>query len=165
MSETPSWMSLDNDEKLLYIGHPSMYTLIPGLITGLIVVVVTTLAYQSGDLSVLGRLKSYLDAFMWITVPATFLPPLAGEIRRRYTVYAVTTDGVYYKKWVIGRSPQYVPVKNIQKVDWEQKPLQRLAGVGDVDIHSAANSDDNMKWRMLPNPNETVKSIKSVMSD
>jgi len=125
---------LSDDEEIVVDMHPHWWTLVP--ISALLAVVLV------GGLAVLLRAG---DGTLWfiarVIVGLALLATLA-LFAIRYakwvtTEFVVTTERVISRKGVLAKQAIEIPLDRINTVFFEQQPMERILGQGDLGIESA----------------------------
>jgi len=125
--ETADWLTLDEDEEIVWSGKPHESSLIPALVVGLPLALILI-----GLLIIAG---SYLQ--------------------RENTQYVVTTDGLYKKTGVLSRDVQRIDFGKVQNTSYSQGFFGSRFGYGNVDISTTAGgSGIEMQFRSVPEPRE-----------
>jgi len=129
--ETADWLTLDEDEEIVWSGKPHESSLIPALVVGLPLALILI-----GLLIIAG---SYLQ--------------------RENTQYVVTTDGLYKKTGVLSRDVQRIDFGKVQNTSYSQGFFGSRFGYGNVDISTAGGSGIEMQFRSVPEPREIQELI------
>ena len=148
MSESPSidpatidWLTIDEDEEIVWSGKPHESSLIPALVVGLPL--------------------SLLLVGLFIIAGAYF--------QRENTQYVVTTDGLYKKTGVLSRDVQRIDFGKVQNTSYSQGFFGARFGYGNVDVSTAGGSGVEMQFRSVPEPREVQelinKRVKSSRGD
>jgi uncharacterized membrane protein YdbT with pleckstrin-like domain len=129
--ETADWLTLDEDEEIVWSGKPHESSLIPALVVGL-------------PLS--------------LVLIGLFI--IAGAyLQRENTQYVVTTDGLYKKTGVLSRDVQRIDFGKVQNTSYSQGFFGSRFGYGNVDISTAGGSGIEMQFRSVPEPREVQELI------
>jgi len=129
--ETADWLTLDEDEEIVWSGKPHESSLIPALVVGVPLAIVLV-----GIFIIAG---SYLQ--------------------RENTQYVVTTDGLYKKTGVLSRDVQRIDFGKVQNTSYSQGFFGSRFGYGNVDISTAGGSGIEMQFRAVPEPREVQERI------
>lgn len=129
--ETADWLTLDEDEEIVWSGKPHKSSLLPALVVGVPLSIVII-----GILIIAG---SYLQ--------------------RENTQYVVTTDGLYKKTGVLSRDVQRIDFGKVQNTSYSQGFFGSRFGYGNVDISTAGGSGIEMQFRAVPDPREVQERI------
>jgi uncharacterized membrane protein YdbT with pleckstrin-like domain len=137
-NRTPSvdefdWLTLDEDEQILWSGQPHFYSIVPGLVVGLVFAVV-----------LIG------------------LPIIAQSyLYRETTEYVLTSKALYRKRGILSRDVQKIEFEKIQNTSYSQGALGRYVGYGDVEISTAGGSGVEMKFGSVPEPDAVQDRINT----
>ena len=130
-TETADWLTLDEDEEIVWSGKPHESSLIPALVIGL-------------PLS--------------LVLVGLFI--IAGSyLQRENTQYVVTTDGLYKKTGILSRDVQRIDFGKVQNTSYSQGFFGSRFGYGNVDISTAGGSGIEMQFRSVPEPREIQELI------
>lgn len=130
-AETADWLTLDEDEAIVWSGKPHESSLIPALVVGV-------------PLS--------------IVLIGLFI--IAGSyLQRENTQYVVTTDGLYKKTGVLSRDVQRIDFGKVQNTSYSQGFFGSRFGYGNVDISTAGGSGIEMQFRSVPEPREVQELV------
>jgi uncharacterized membrane protein YdbT with pleckstrin-like domain len=128
---TVDWLTLDEDEEIVWSGVPHESSLIPALVIGL-------------PLSLL--------------LVGLFI--IAGAyLQRENTQYVVTTDALYKKTGVLSRDVQRIDFGKVQNTSYSQGFFGSRFGYGNVDVSTAGGSGVEMQFRSVPDPREVQERI------
>lgn len=128
---TVDWLTLDEDEEIVWSGVPHESSLIPALVVGL-------------PLSLL--------------LVGLFI--IAGAyLQRENTQYVVTTDALYKKTGVLSRDVQRIDFGKVQNTSYSQGFFGSRFGYGNVDVSTAGGSGVEMQFRSVPDPREVQERI------
>jgi len=125
------WLTLDQDEEIIWSGKPHESSLIPALIIGLPLALVLV---------------------------GLFI--IAGAyLHRENTQYVVTTDGLYKKTGIISRDVQRIDFGKVQNTSYSQGFFGSQFGYGNVDVSTAGGSGIEMQFQSVPEPREVQELI------
>ncbi|MFW5918526.1 MAG: PH domain-containing protein [Haloferacaceae archaeon] len=110
----PEWLSLDDDEEVIWVGEPAFATLYGTIVTGLVLVVVLI-----GILILLGVPFSYL--------------------RITNTDYVVTTKSLYVRRGVLSTNIETVDLDRIQNTEFQQSFWGKQFGYGKILVSTAGS--------------------------
>lgn len=125
---------LSDDEEVVVDMHPHWWTLVP--VSVLLAVVLV------GGLAILVNSG---DGWPWLlarVVVGILLIMAIGVFASRYatwttTEFVVTTERVISRKGVLSKQAIEIPLDRINTVFFEQQPMERILGSGDLGIESA----------------------------
>jgi uncharacterized membrane protein YdbT with pleckstrin-like domain len=160
-ADTPDWIVLTDDEELLWMGHPSYWTDIEAFAAGV------------GLIALAGVIP-----FVDLTLPIPRLNIVAAAIAllgllvivmtvidHRRTVYAITSEEVYYRRGIIQNNINQVRVDRIQNTSLNQGLMAQLLSFGDVDLDTAGGTDIELRINNIPNPHRVNKIITKQLSE
>jgi membrane protein YdbS with pleckstrin-like domain len=87
-----------------------------------------------------------------------FVVPVVRHIRLKHTVYTLTTSKIEVRSGILSKAAQSVPLRHIQDVTVSETLKERLIGIGDVLIDSAA-LDKKMAMDNIRNPRKYADLI------
>jgi uncharacterized membrane protein YdbT with pleckstrin-like domain len=129
--ENADWLTLDENEKIVWSGKPHESSLIPALVVGI------PLSFVLIGLAIIAG--SYLQ--------------------RENTQYVVTTDGLYKKTGILSRDVQRIDLGKVQNTSYSQGFFGSRFGYGNVDISTAGGSGIEMQFRSVPDPREVQELV------
>ena len=136
--ETLSWLTLNEEERVVWTGKPHESSLVPALIIGV-------------PLSIL--------------IVGLFIIA-AAYLHRENTQYVVTTDALYKKTGVLSRDVQRIDFGKVQNTSYSQGFFGSQFGYGNVDISTAGGSGVEMQFQSVPEPRQVQELInKRVKTD
>lgn len=124
-AEAPEWLSLDDDEEIVWIGQPAFETLYGTILTGVLLLVVLI-----GVLILLG-------------VPFAYL-------RITNTDYVVTNKSLYVKRGVFSTNIETVDLDRIQNTEFNQSFWGKQFGYGKILISTAGSSGAEITFDGIP---------------
>lgn len=125
------WLSLDDDETVVWSGKPHQSSLIPALVVGV-------------PLSIL---------LVGLFVIA------AAYLQRENTEFVVTSDALYRKRGVLSRSVQRVEFGKVQNTSYSQGFFGQRFGYGTIEISTAGGSGIEMSFESVPDPKSVQELI------
>lgn len=125
------WLTLDEDETLVWAGKPHKSSLIPALIVGVPLSIILI------GLGIIG----------------------AAYLYRENTRYVVTTDALYRKSGVLSRDVQRIDFGKVQNTSYSQGFFGARFGYGNVDISTAGGSGVEMRFQSVPEPRHIQETI------
>jgi len=134
MSTDPStleWLTLEDDEELLWSSRPHRYSLVPALVVGI-------------PLSVL---------LVGIPIIA------AAYLNYTNTSYVVTDAGLYKKTGVLSRDVQKIGFDKVQNTSYSRSAVGSYFGYGNVDISTAGSGGAEMRFRSVPDPADVQQLV------
>jgi uncharacterized membrane protein YdbT with pleckstrin-like domain len=125
------WLTLDDDEEVVWSGKPHESSLIPALVVGI-------------PLSLL-LVGLFIIAASYLT--------------RENTEYVVTTDALYRKSGILSRSVQRVDFEKVQNTSYSQGFFGQQFGYGNIDVSTAGGSGIEMSFQSVPDPKDVQELI------
>ncbi len=125
------WLSLDDDEELLWAGGPDRRTLLPAFAIGIPLAIVLI-----GILIIVGE-----------------------YLRVTNTHYVVTNRGLYRKTGILSRDVKRIDFEKVQNISYGQSALGNYFGYGTVEISTAGSSGVEMAFKSIPEPQAVQRLI------
>ena len=135
MSDRPDsyeWLTLDDDEEILWAGQPAPETMYGAYLVG-------------GPLILLFGLG--------------LLIIVAAYLTREHTDYVVTTKSVYKKTGVLSRSVAEIEYEKVQNTSFSVGVVGRYFDYGTVDISTAGGSGVEMTLQGVSSPQDVQKRL------
>lgn len=129
---TFDWLTLDDDEQVIWTGQPHAYSLVPALVVGIPL------------------------SLVLVGIPIV----LGAYLGRENTVYLLTNEGLYQKSGILSRDVQKIEFEKVQNTAFSQGPLGNAVGYGNVDISTAGGDSVEMRFRAVPDPKDVQARIK-----
>ncbi|AFK18986.1 PH domain-containing protein [Haloferax mediterranei ATCC 33500] len=124
MDNNFDWLTLDDDEEVLWADTPHPYSLVPSFIIGVPL-----------SLVLIG------------------IPMLVGAyLTHKNTNYVVTSDALYRKTGVVSRSVQRIEFDKVQDTSYGQTFFGAQFGYGSVNISTAGGSGIEMSFQNVAEP-------------
>ncbi len=136
MSGEYDWLTLDDDEEILWEGEISQKSMYGAYAVGVPLILLLGL----GLLIIAG---SYLTI--------------------RHTDYVITNKGVYKKTGILSRSVTEIEYEKIQNTSYSAGPVGRYFGYGTVDISTAGGSGVEMSLRDVDEPQDVQKRLSRLV--
>ncbi|WP_435363458.1 PH domain-containing protein [Haloarchaeobius sp. DYHT-AS-18] len=125
------WLTLDEDEEIVWSGIPDAKSIYPALIIGLPLCLVL------------------------IGIPIV----VGAYLQRENTEYVVTTDGLYKKTGILSRDVQKIDFDKVQNISFSESFLGKQFGFGNVDISTAGGSGVEMQFMAVSDPKQVQELI------
>ncbi len=87
-----------------------------------------------------------------------FVSPIFRHIKHNHTIYTLTSVKLEIKSGVFSTSARNVPLRHIEDVTVKETFKERLIGIGDIQIDSAA-MEDKIEMSNIKNPREYADLI------
>lgn len=126
------WVSLDENEKIIWSGEPRMHSIIPAIAAGIPMIPLLGM----GLLVIIG---AYLNI--------------------KNTDFVVTNEGLYKKTGVMSRSVQKIGFDKVQNISFSQGVFGNYFGYGNVEVSTAGGSGVEMRFNAINDPKETQELI------
>lgn len=128
------WLSLDQDEEVLWSGQPRKMSIVPAIVAGVIMI----------PLFGIGLL---IIASAYLTL--------------ENTDFVVTSDGLYKKTGIISRNVQKIGFDKVQNISFSQGVLGKHFDYGNVEISTAGGSGIEMSFNSIEDPKNVQELINS----
>lgn len=107
----------------------------------------------AGQTQVLAEIRPSWWAFFWyLFFFWLIIPPIIAYFRRASTVLRVYPGRITLERGLLSKSYQDFNPKDIRSIDIDQSFFQRLVGVGNLTLSTAATVDAAEELRSIPNP-------------
>jgi len=138
-----------DEERVIFEITPAFYEVVPTYLwaAALALIVTAAVAYARGNL-----------LFAVIGAAIFFMMPIIRHIRLKHTVYTLTTTKVEIRSGIFSKSAQSIPLRHIQDVTVSETLKERVIGIGDVLIDSAA-LDSKMVMNNIKSPRKYADTI------
>ncbi|AFO58858.1 MULTISPECIES: PH domain-containing protein [unclassified Natrinema] len=126
-----AWLSLDDDETVVWAGGPDRRTLIPAFVVGLP-----------------------------LSIVLIGLVIIASEyLRVTNTHYVVTNRALYQKTGVLSRDVKRIEHGKVQDISYSQSALGTHFGYGTVEVSTAGGSGVELAFKSVPDPKAVQQRI------
>lgn len=125
------WLTLEDDEDVVWSATPHPASIVPALIIGL-------------PLSLL-----------LVGIPIV----VSAYLSLRNTHYVVTTAGLYRKSGILSRDVQKVGFDKVQNTSYSQGVLGAYLGFGNVDVSTAGGSGVEMQFQSVEDPQSVAELV------
>lgn len=85
--------------------------------------------------------------FFWLIIP-----PIIAFFRRASTVLRIFPDRITLERGILSKCYQDYNPRDIRSIDVDQSFLQRLVGIGDITISTAATVEASEQIKSIPDP-------------
>lgn len=134
--EVSEWLSLDPEEEVVWVGEPSMSSMIGTIVTGVLLVPLLI-----GILILLATPFSYLSI--------------------KNTDFVVTSKSLYVKKGVLSTNIETVDLDKIQNTEYSQSFWGKQLGYGNIEISTAGSSGTDITFQAI----ENARSVRERISE
>src|SRR5579885_762996 len=83
-----------------------------------------------------------------------------GLLGNRATGWSVTSDRIIERRGLLAVSRREMELADIRSVEVSQRLFQRMLGLGDVTIASAASTDFMIRMHHIARPNEVAETVR-----
>ena len=166
--EQAEWIHMNPDEKLIWAGNPSLWTLAINVVVGLVFIIIgisLTIAFGVG--------LSWVPPV--ISGPIVFTPLLLVVVGAAiigypltlllHTHYVITTHELYRKTGFFRRNVKNIKHDMIQNTSYNQSLIERLLTLGDVMIFTAGTDSTEIVLMNVKQPQQVAKIIKKASND
>jgi len=80
------------------------------------------------------------------------IPPLVAVLRRRSTVMRIFRDRIAFERGLFSKCYQDYNPQDIRSVDVDQSLFQRMVGIGDLTLSTAATVEAAEELKSIPDP-------------
>jgi membrane protein YdbS with pleckstrin-like domain len=138
----------DQDQVIFSI-TPAFYEVLPSYLAAAVLSLIVTagVAYARGSLGI-----------ALIAAAIFFMRPIFRHMRLRRTVYTLTATKLEIRTGILSKDAKNIPLRHIDNVEVSETLKERLIGVGDVLIDSAA-LDTKMVLNNVKNPRKYADLI------
>src|SRR5262249_26417379 len=135
--------------QVIFSISPAFYDVLPSYLLAAVLSLIITVAvaYARGSL-----------VFALIGVAIFFIRPIIRHARLKHTLYTLTTAKIEIRSGILSKSANSIPLRNIQDVTVSETLRERLIGIGDVLIDSAA-LDSKMVMKNIKQPRKYADMI------
>lgn len=130
-TQTFDWVTLEDDEEVLWSGEPRIQSIIPAIIVG-----VPMTLFLVGPLIIIG---AYLNL--------------------KNTDFLITTKGLYRKTGILSRNVKKITFDSIQDISFNQGILGNYFEYGNIQISTAGGSGIEMQFNAVNAPREVQELI------
>jgi len=149
------------EEQILFSGHPSWRSILDLYVKGWIATVVAAVLVAAVTDVASGHVElGWVVLVVALALAAVFL---AGLVRRKRTLYTITSQRLTIRTGLFARAVQETRLERIQNVNSRQSVLERLLGVGTVDFDTAAGAEYNFAFRGLADPDHMVRLVDGAL--
>lgn len=130
--ENSQWLTISEDEEVVWWGHPSLIPMAPTMFLGVVVAILgvyATIAYYDT-----------LELLPLIAIPVGLGIALFEYLRFISVFYVVTSNKVTRKEGIVRRDTLDVRFTDIEHSRANQSPLERFLGYGDIEVATAGTA-------------------------
>jgi len=139
----------DDQEQVIFSITPAFYEVAPSYVWAAVFSLIITAAVA----------LAHVDFQYAVIVAAVFfIPPILRHIRLKRTVYTLTNVKVEIQTGIFAKSTRNIPLRHIQDVTVTETLKERMIGIGDVLIDSAA-VEGKIKMNNIKSPRKYADMI------
>ncbi len=153
----PAWLPLAGEETVQWQGGPRVQTIVPGVVAGLVFLLVGTGLLWSDATAVGSVLLAVLSV---LTILAGIATPFWALLRIKSTEYVVTDRHLYRKSGVLGRRVTTVGYETVQNVSYAQGITGRLFDHGTVAFDTAGGSGTELAFSDVDDPSAVQQLVE-----
>ncbi|WP_256298859.1 PH domain-containing protein [Haloarchaeobius salinus] len=147
------WLTLEDDEAVLWEASPRIQSIIPALFVGLVIVVVPA-----------GMALLAPDTFpvpVWPVALLGVVPPVLAYVWISNVEFVVTNRRCYRKQGVLSRDVLAVGFESVQNSSYEQGVFGTLFGHGTVSVDTAGGMGTELRFWNIEDP----RSVQNLVLD
>lgn len=128
----PSWLSLDPDETVEWVGKPAFVSVAPALLVGV----------------------------LFIPLLGVGLLVIAGTVLSvKNTDYVATSRSLYVKRGILSTNIESVGLDKIQNTEYRQSFLGKQFDYGSIDVSTAGSSGAEITFRAVPDARDVRELV------
>ncbi|WP_328517202.1 PH domain-containing protein [Haladaptatus caseinilyticus] len=147
-----SWLHLTPEEEVLWMGHQSIYRILPVITAGFIVIL---LGIGLTGSNILGQAR-WLGVIFILVGCVIALPSI---LRWRFEWYVLTTEEIYHKRGIISTDVTQIRLDRIQNTACTQSLIERIFDYGDVTVYTAGSGTMDLVFSNISNPQSVNKLL------
>jgi membrane protein YdbS with pleckstrin-like domain len=138
-----------DQDQVIFSVTPTFYEVLPSYLLSVVLSLIVTMgvAYARGSLGI-----------ALIGAAILFIRPIFRHMRLRRTIYTLTATKLEIRTGILSKDAKNIPLRHIDNVEVSETLKERLIGVGDVLIDSAA-LDTKMVLNNIKNPRKYADMI------
>ncbi|MEW6731399.1 MAG: PH domain-containing protein [Acidobacteriota bacterium] len=148
-----------DEERVIFEIRPTMIFIIVRYIIAILVMLVLVVVATT-----LGSNFEYASIIALVLSLLILLNPIYHHILRQREIYTLTNHKIEFTYGLLGRTTRNIPLAKIQDVTATATPLERLLGIGDIVIDSAAEMG-KIPLRKVSNPKALTDIILREMRE
>lgn len=137
MDQPFDWLTLEDDEEVVWSATPHMASMVPVLLIGLPL------------------------SLILIGVPII----VGSYLSLQNTNYVVTTNGLYRKSGILSRDVQKIDFDKVQNISYTQGIIGKQYGYGNIDISTAGGGGVEMQFSSVPEPKSVQERINRLIKE
>lgn len=128
----PTWLSLDPDETVEWVGEPAFVSVVPAILVGILFVPLLGI----GLLIIVGAVLSVKN-----------------------TDYVATSESLYVKRGILSTNIESIGLDKIQNTEYYQSFPGKQFGYGSIDVSTAGSSGAEITFRAVADAAETRELV------
>ncbi len=144
---------LPGGEQVIFSINPTFFEVLPTYLVAAALSLAVTAAVSLAD-------GNFVFAVAFAVV--FFIMPISRHIRLKHTVYTLTTTKLEVRAGLFSKTAQSIPLRHIDNVEVSETLKERMIGIGDVLIDSAA-LDSKMVLNNINSPRKYADMIMSLL--
>jgi len=165
MTEPPDWITLTDDETVVWAGRPSGYPYAVGSVNSIVVIALGIAVWliARGSLVVDPRLSGLPETIgttgggLLVVLGAYGVVRAALNWWSRY--YVITTEEVYRKRGLVSRTVTNLRLERVQDTTFTQSALGRALSYGDVHVQTASGGGPEVTFDGVADPEAVTGEI------
>lgn len=133
----PTWLSLDPDETVEWVGEPAFVSVVPAILVGILFV-------------------PFLGIGLLVIVGAV--------LSVKNTDYVATSESLYVKRGILSTNIESVGLDKIQNTEYRQSFLGTQFGYGSIDVSTAGSSGAEITFRAVADA-ATIRELVNRLSN
>ena len=166
--EPVDWMHMGEDERLIWAGNPTLWTLAINVVVGLALIIFgisLTIAFAVGLSWVPPMISGPLVLVPLVLALMGVLVIAYPLILLLHTHYVITTDELYRKTGFLRRDVENLSHGMIQNTSCNQSLLERALSFGDVMVFTAGTDSTELVLMNVKQPQRIMEIINDVTDD
>ena len=82
------------------------------------------------------------------------------SLRRRYTQWSLTSDRLIERRGLLASHRREMELADVRSIEVDRRAMQRMLGLGDVTIASAASTDFMIRLYDIPEPDRVAEILR-----
>lgn len=151
-TDGPSWVTLTDEEQIMWNGHPSVWSIGRWLGIGIVLLAV--------GITGIVRFTELLQLLSLVPIVIGLLFMVVQTIRKRQQIrYVITSDEIYKKTGLLSRDVTSFRLDGIQNTSYTQSFPERLLAYGTIRIEMAGTGDNDLVLHDVPDPKHVIGLI------
>jgi membrane protein YdbS with pleckstrin-like domain len=138
-------------EYALAVYRPSLWYYANGFLVGAVLI-------AAGGRLLYVKFEPVQAGFVLIGIGVLFF--IVTMVRARTINWSLTSDRLIEKRGLVAKRRREMELADIRSVEVDQRVFQRMFGLGDVTIASAASADYAIRLHEIPDPDNAAETIR-----